>query len=240
MSRKFVATVGTSALTNFNKLDQAEGEIKDFLSRSRGNADSLLVLANNRDYENTRQLVADNPSTTKKLEDVVRDLNYIYEQYRKGDDNNWRLFLPAEISSTLLYLQNEPLRDGETIELWHSQTGIGYFCAYILKKIFDSAEGLPNAKLTLIEGLDLNKDYKIIADDIDKKLKSYREIDLVINITGGYKIAIPAIVNSIIKNNIDSATIIYLYETAERLLKWNPGKHTIETIGFYEAVSITP
>jgi putative CRISPR-associated protein (TIGR02619 family) len=197
--KKIITTVGTSIFENYlNNIDNQNFICAyNFFKINKVEAKKL-------DVEQNRKNIIENCFT---------------ENYFKGNTD-----ASAEIKS-LIKLKQE-LRDEFSIYFLHSDTALSRLAAGILYKVFseykpyDELKDCEVEKPVIIERLqvwdrrEFNKGLENLINKIDKISNGYYE-NIVINITGGYKVTIPYLT---ILAQVKKCPIYYIFEDTEELI----------------------
>jgi len=197
--KKIITTVGTSIFENYlNNIDNQNFICAyNFFKINKVEAKKL-------DVEQNRKNIIENCFT---------------ENYFKGNTD-----ASAEIKS-LIKLKQE-LRDEFSIYFLHSDTALSRLAAGILYKVFseykpyDELKDCEVKKPVIIERLqvwdrrEFNKGLENLINKIDKISNGYYE-NIVINITGGYKVTIPYLT---ILAQVKKCPIYYIFEDTEELI----------------------
>lgn len=215
MSKLIITMVGTSAISNKNKLYDEEkyGTQIDELKNYGTPLNEKIIIAAIND---SAKIISNNLCNEKKSE-----------------------FLPAEIASLWAFKKSKKLgiSKDDVITLLSSETEDGKFCANVIKKVLDMqgwchviepivVKGFRTRKINDDENISdvfKNAGLNTLKDEIERLLKNpkFNFTQSYFNITGGFKAVIPFAAHIAFKKEM---SLIYLYEDSSELIIISPPK----------------
>ena len=228
--KKIITTVGTSLFTNYisedvNLLMEVETNKKSKASKEVKSAIKKLEKRSANEYKDEQLL----PHIKKIKEEIskkwLKGFGKKDGEWEKTDEEQLNFFASAEITSLKKIVGEKIMGNVEVIFIC-SDTILSVLAAEILEENLPLfIKEIKNIKLITIEKLtvaDIN-DFKEgllnlvdIIDDITKKRTKNEKSEILLNISGGYKVLIPylTILSMILK--ID---IYYIFEDSDELIK---------------------